>query len=260
MSASTTTAPRGSLSIIELEIAAESGPGWLGSGAEPVTVSLTAETVRFDDEQLHFVIGSTVVRTVPRDEVTALTWRGSPPRGRVPGPHRNAGVVWTDEERAQLTTEVLGDLSWIEISHRHERTVSAVRREAVRMRLVDELGRRLDEPPGPATPTAPAALATLVTPTAPTEAAAPAAPSPPTATSTPRTTPTTAATPDTAPATSTPAAFTRTSSTSPAPTSSLIRPRPDSAPATPTSSTPVSASASPSPPPSRTTAGPSAAR
>lgn len=147
MSAPSTTTPRGSVSVIELEIATESGPGWLGSGAEPVTVSLTAETVRFDGTQLHFVTGNTVVRSVPRSEVTALTWRGSPPRGRAPGPHRNAGVVWTEEERARLTAEVLGDLSWIEISHRHERTVSAVRREAVRMRLVDELGRRLDAAP-----------------------------------------------------------------------------------------------------------------
>ncbi len=151
MSTPTTTAarttPRGAASVIELEIATESGPGWLGSGAEPVTVSLTAETVRFDGTQLHFVTGNTVVRSVPQSEVTALTWRGSPPRGRAPGPHRNAGVVWTEEERARLTAEVLGDLSWIEISHRHERTISAVRREAVRMRLVDELGRRLDASP-----------------------------------------------------------------------------------------------------------------
>lgn len=154
MSAPTTAAPRGTASVIELEIATEAGPGWLGSGGEPVTVSLTAETVRFDGSQLHFVTGNTVVRTVPQSEVTALTWRGSPPRGRAPGPHRNAGVIWTEEERARLTAEVLGDLSWIEISHRHERSVSAVRREAVRMRLVDEIGRRLDLP-APATPTTP---------------------------------------------------------------------------------------------------------
>ena len=164
MSAPSTAAPRGTASIIELEIATESGPGWLGSGAEPVTVSLTAETVRFDGTQLHFVTGNTVVRSVPRAEVTALTWRGSPPRGRAPGPHRNAGVVWTEEERARLTAEVLGDLSWIEISHRHERTVSAVRREAVRMRLVDELGRRLDAPPANAAHPNPA-TATALTPT-----------------------------------------------------------------------------------------------
>src|SRR5581483_1686239 len=73
------------------------------------------------------------------------------------GPHRNAGVVWTEEERARLTAEVLGDLSWIEISHRHERSISAVRREAVRMRLVDELGRRLDEQPEPGAALSPGA-------------------------------------------------------------------------------------------------------
>ncbi len=147
MSAPSTATPRGTASVIELEIAAEAGPGWLGGGAEPVTVNLTAETVRFEGPNLHFITGNTVVRTVPRAEVTALTWRGSPPRGRGSGPHRNAGVLWTEEERARLTAEVLGDLSWIEISHRHERSISAVRREAVRMRLVDELGRRLDERP-----------------------------------------------------------------------------------------------------------------
>ena len=149
MSAPTTAASRGTASVIELEIAAESGPGWLGSGGEPVTVSLIAESVRFEESQLHFVTGNTVVRTVPRSEVTALTWRGSPPRGRAPGPYRNAGVIWSEEERARLTAEVLGDLSWIEISHKHERSVSAVRREAVRMRLVDEIGRRLDVPATP---------------------------------------------------------------------------------------------------------------
>lgn len=151
MSAPITTAQRGTASVIELEIAAEAGPGWLGSGGEPVTVSLIAESVRFEDSQLHFVTGNTVVRTVPRSEVTALTWRGSPPRGRAPGPYRNAGVIWTEEERARLTAEVLSDLSWIEIGHRHERSVSAVRREAVRMRLVDEIGRRLDVPATPLT-------------------------------------------------------------------------------------------------------------
>jgi hypothetical protein len=157
MSAPTTAAPRGTASVIELEIAAEAGPGWLGSGGEPVTVSLTAETVRFDGSQLHFVTGNTVVRTVPQSEVTALTWRGSPPRGRAPGPYPNAGVIWTEEERARLTAEVLGDLSWIEISHRHGRSISALRREAVRMRLIDEVGRRLDTP-------APAPLLTGPTP------------------------------------------------------------------------------------------------
>ena len=95
MSAPSTAAPRAAASVIELEIAAEAGPGWLGSGAEPVTVSLVAETVRFEGAHLHFVTGNTVVRSVPRAEVTALTWRGSPPRGRGSGPYRNAGVVWT---------------------------------------------------------------------------------------------------------------------------------------------------------------------
>ena len=160
MSAPSTATPRAAASVIELEIAAEAGPGWLGSGAEPVTVSLIAETVRFEGPHLHFVTGNTVVRSVPRAEVTALTWRGSPPRGRGSGPHRNAGVVWTEEERARLTAEVLGDLSWIEISHRHERSISAVRREAVRMRLVDELGRRLDEQPEPGAALSPRSAAT----------------------------------------------------------------------------------------------------
>ena len=162
MSAPTTAASRAATSVIELEIATESGPGWLGSGAEPVTVSLTAETVRFVGAELHFVTGNTVVRSVPRSEVTALTWRGSPPRTRGNGLYRNSGVIWTEEERARLTAEVLGDLSWIEISHRHERSISAVRREAVRMRLVDEIGRRLDEPPVPLS----APLSTLTTSTA----------------------------------------------------------------------------------------------
>jgi hypothetical protein len=155
MSAPSAATARGNASVIELEIAAESGPGWLGCGAEPVTVNLTAETVRFEGPDLHFITGDTVVRTVPRAQVTALTWRGSPPRGRGGGPHRNAGVLWSDEERARLTAEVLGDLSWIEISHRHERSISAVRREAVRMRLVDELGRRLDEQPAAGTALSP---------------------------------------------------------------------------------------------------------
>ena len=174
MSAPTTAASRATASVIELEIAAESGPGWLGSGAEPVTVSLTAETVRFVGPELHFVTGNTVVRSVPRSEVTALTWRGSPPRGRGNGPHRNSGVIWSEEERARLTAEVLGDLSWIEISHRHERSVSAVRREAVRMRLVDEIGRRLDEPPAPLT----GATALAAAPAAAASSSWPVRPSP----------------------------------------------------------------------------------
>jgi hypothetical protein len=171
MSAPITAASRATTSVIELEIAAESGPGWLGSGAEPVTVSLTAETVRFVGPELHFVTGNTVVRSVPRSEVTALTWRGSPPRGRGNGPHRNSGVIWSEEERARLTAEVLGDLSWIEISHRHERSVSAVRREAVRMRLVDEIGRRLDE--FPTALTAPAAASPSPVRPSPTSPSAP---------------------------------------------------------------------------------------
>ncbi|MGH6654052.1 MAG: hypothetical protein ACRDVE_02470 [Actinocrinis sp.] len=134
-------------SVIELELAAEAGPGWLGSGAEPVTVNLIAESVRFEGGELQFMTGNAVVRRVPRAEVTALTWRGSPPRGKATGPHRNAGAVWTDDERARLTAEVLGNLTWLDISHRHGRTTSAVRREAVQLRLVDELGRRLDDPP-----------------------------------------------------------------------------------------------------------------
>ena len=172
MSAPSTATPRAAASVIELEIAAEAGPGWLGSGAEPVTVSLIAETVRFEGAHLHFVTGNTVVRSVPRAEVTALTWRGSPPRGRGSGPHRNAGVVWTEEERARLTAEVLGDLSWIEISHRHERSISAVRREAVRMRLVDELGRRLDEQPEPGAALSPRSMATSQLPARPAPAPA----------------------------------------------------------------------------------------
>jgi hypothetical protein len=168
MSAPTTAAARATASVIDLEIAAESGPGWLGSGAEPVTVSLTAETVRFVGAELHFITGNTVVRSVPRSEVTALTWRGSPPRTRGNGLYRNSGVIWTEEERARLTAEVLGDLSWIEISHRHERSISAVRREAVRMRLVDEIGRRLDEPPVPLSALATSALHSQATHLSPT--------------------------------------------------------------------------------------------
>jgi len=135
-------------SVIELEIAPTAGPGWLATGAAPVTVSLVAETVRLDDTHLYFLTGGAVVRSVPRKDVAAITWRGHPPRRRPPG-YRNVGALWTDEERAQLAAEVLGDLSWTEISRRHERSVSAVRREAVRLRLVDELGRRLDVPQSP---------------------------------------------------------------------------------------------------------------
>lgn len=133
--------------VIELELAAAAGPGWLGAGGGPLTVALAAETVRFDGAELQFLTGESVVRTVPRADVVSLTWRPSAPRGRPKSPaHRNAGALWLDTEREQLRAEVLGDLSWTEISHRHERTVTAVRREAVRLRLVDELGRRLDLP------------------------------------------------------------------------------------------------------------------
>lgn len=38
-------------------------------------------------------------------------------------------------------------MTWTEISRLHERSIGAVRREAVRMRLVDELGRRIDPLP-----------------------------------------------------------------------------------------------------------------
>jgi hypothetical protein len=150
MSGQPTLAPVPGESIIELEIAPTAGPGWLATGAAPVTVSLTAETVRLDSTHLHFLTGDTVVRTVPREDVAAITWRGYPPRRRPPG-YRNVGALWTDEERTVLTAEVLGDLTWTEISRRHERSVSAVRREAVRLRLVDELGRRLDVPQTPDT-------------------------------------------------------------------------------------------------------------
>jgi hypothetical protein len=146
MPGQSTLAPVAGESIIELEIAPTAGPGWLGTGAAPVTVSLTAETVRLDGTHLHFLTGDKVVRTVPREDVAAMTWKGYPPRRRPPG-YRNVGALWTDEERERLTTEVVSDMTWTEISRRHERSISAVRREAVRLRLVDELGRRLDPPP-----------------------------------------------------------------------------------------------------------------
>ncbi len=163
-------------SIIDLELAAESGPGWLGSGAEPVTVSLIAESVRFEGAELQFMTGNSVVRTVPRAEVAALTWRGSPPRHKSAGPHRNAGAVWTEEERARLTAEVLGNLTWLEISQRHGRTSSAVRREAVQLRLVDELGRRLDAPGTPGAALSPAPAPAPASASAPDYAAPPVAP------------------------------------------------------------------------------------
>jgi hypothetical protein len=159
--------------VVELEVRPSAGPAWLGefgygeaSGAEAghgyshghhqalspgsatLTVRLAAESVRFDGPQLLFLSGDDVVRSVPRADVASLTWRAPEPRKRPPNTrHPNAGALWTEEEREQLTAEVLGDLSWLEISRRHGRSVTAVRREAVKARLVDELGRRLDPPP-----------------------------------------------------------------------------------------------------------------
>lgn len=121
---------------IELELAANSGPAWLAVDGVPVTVSFVAEAVRFEGEELCFLTNGSVVRTVPRNEVAALSWRGGV-RGR-PNDPRNAGLPWTDEERDQLTAEVHGELSWAEIGRRHERTSSAVRMEAVKMGLADE--------------------------------------------------------------------------------------------------------------------------
>jgi hypothetical protein len=157
--------------VVELEVRPAAGPAWLGefgygeaSGAETgpgrgkhqalgagsatLTVRLAAESVRFDGPQLLFLSGDDVVRSVPRADVASLTWRAPEPRRRSPNTrHPNAGALWTEPEREQLTAEVLGDLSWLEISRRHGRSVTAVRREAVKARLVDELGRRLDPPP-----------------------------------------------------------------------------------------------------------------
>ncbi|HEY3866893.1 MAG TPA: hypothetical protein VGM10_01010 [Actinocrinis sp.] len=119
----------------------------LGPGSATLTVRLAAESVRFDGPQLLFLSGDDVVRSVPRADVASLTWRAPEPRRRPPNSrHPNAGALWTEPEREQLTAEVLGDLSWLEISRRHGRSVTAVRREAVKARLVDELGRRLDPP------------------------------------------------------------------------------------------------------------------
>jgi hypothetical protein len=120
---------------IELELAANAGPAWLAVEGAPVTVSFPAEAVRFEGEELRFLTGGDVVRTVPRSEVAALSWR-APARGR-PGEPRNAGSPWTDEEREQLTAEVHGALSWAEMGRRHERSVSAVRLEATRLGLID---------------------------------------------------------------------------------------------------------------------------
>jgi hypothetical protein len=122
-----------SVNQIELELAANAGPAWLAVEGAPVTVSFPAESVRFEGEELRFLTGGTVVRTVPRTEVAALSWRGTA-RAR-PGEPRNAGTPWTGEEREQLTAEVHGELSWAEIGRRHERTVAAVRLEAVKLGL-----------------------------------------------------------------------------------------------------------------------------
>ena len=120
---------------IELELAANSGPAWLAVDGAPVTVSFPAEAVRFEGEQLCFLTNGSVVRTVPRSEVAALSWRAGA-RGR-PGEPKNAGLPWTDEERDQLTAEVHGELSWAEIARRHERSGAAVRLEAQKLGLVE---------------------------------------------------------------------------------------------------------------------------
>lgn len=134
--------------VVELELAATAGPGWLGGAGVPLTVRFPAESVRFAGEDLHFLSGPDLVRTVPRADVAALHWRAGPPRGRPqPGTPRNAGSAWSDPERERLRAEVPGGLSWTEIGRRHERSVAAVRAEAVKLRLVDELGRPLGQPP-----------------------------------------------------------------------------------------------------------------
>ena len=124
-----------SVNQIELELAANSGPAWLSVAGAPVTVSFPAEAVRFEGEELWFVTGGSVVRTVPRNEVAALSWRGGV-RGR-PGEPRNAGQPWTDEERDQLTAEVTEQMTGAEIGRRHERSVAAVRLEAAKLELVE---------------------------------------------------------------------------------------------------------------------------
>jgi hypothetical protein len=125
-----------SVNQIELELAVNSGPAWLSMGNAPVTVSFSAEAVRFEGEELCFLTNGSVVRTVPRSDVAALSWR-APARGR-PGEPRNARTAWSDEEREQLTAEVHGELSWAEIGRRHERSVVAVRMEAEKLGLVEE--------------------------------------------------------------------------------------------------------------------------
>jgi hypothetical protein len=131
--------------VVELELAGLEEPEWLAAQGAPLTVSFAAETVRFEGAELQFLTAGAVVRTVPLSKVAALTWRPTPVRGQpANSSHRNAGMSWSEEERDQLRAEVLGDLAWSEISQRHERSVTAVRAEAVRQRLVDDVGRRLD--------------------------------------------------------------------------------------------------------------------
>lgn len=124
-----------SVNQIEVELSANSGPAWLSVAGAPVTVSFPAEAVRFEGEQLCFLTGGNVVRTVPRSDVAALSWRAAA-RGR-PGEPRNAGVHWTEEEREQLAAEVHGGMSWAEIGRRHERSAAAVRLEAEKLELVE---------------------------------------------------------------------------------------------------------------------------
>jgi hypothetical protein len=120
---------------IELELAADAGPAWLAVAGAPVTVSFPAEGVRFEGDELCFLTGGSVVRTVPRNEVAALSWR--PATRARSGEPRNAGQPWTDEERDQLTAEVHGDLTWAEIGRRHERSVVAVKLEAEKLGLIE---------------------------------------------------------------------------------------------------------------------------
>ena len=124
-----------SVNQIELELAADAGPAWLAVEGVPVTVSFPAEGVRFEGEELCFLTGGNVVRTVPRSEVAALSWRAAV-RAR-PGEPRNAGQPWTEEEREQLTAEVHADMSWAEIGRRHERSIMAVKLEAARLELIE---------------------------------------------------------------------------------------------------------------------------
>ena len=122
---------------IELELAANSGPAWLAVEGVPVTVSFPAEAVRFEGEELCFVTGGSVVRTVPRNEVAALSWRATVRAKPGPQPPRNAGASWTDEEREQLIAEVHADMTWAEIGRRHERSVAGVRLEAEKLGLLE---------------------------------------------------------------------------------------------------------------------------